>query len=505
MITDNMPWPPRGPLDWKMAEHSAWYSGDAEVLANFYTEFANINFLNLPYLGKNNDLFWGRQIKNQGEIYVHVPIAGDIAETSANFLFGESPTIKIAEAHDVKTRSIYKDTQTGVDDMLLESGFFRKILEGAETSAAVGGVYIKIAWDEELCPYPIPVIVQADKAIPEFRFGILVAVTFWSVVETDKSGNVVYRLLERYERGKIISKLYKGTPDRLGFETDLKASNATMDIEPVVDTVDVMLAEYVPNKLPNRLDRTSYIGRSDYAGIEGLMDSLDEVFSSWVKEIAIAQGKIHVPESFLTKSGPTGNLRYNLDKSVYVELDIDPTIDGKGITATQFEIRADEFEKSALNILDRIISSAGYSPQSFGLAIEGRAESGTALNIRERKSFATKAKKENYWQAALKNVVYKMILVYNEELGGKLEEDITANITFNDGLTNNINELSSSLKMISDAQAASTETKVRLLHPDWEEEQITKETARIIDENGLTSLQNPDQNPDLSEMDNNNG
>lgn len=502
IIKENMAWPPMGALDWKMSEHSAWYTGDPEVLANFYTEYANVNFLNLPYASKNNDLFWGRQIKNQGEIFVHVPIAGDIAETSANLLFSESPTIKIAEAHDVKTRQAYKDTQTSVDTMLMESGFFRKILEGAETSAAIGGVYIKLAWDEDLSPYPIPVIVQADKAIPEFKFGIMMAVTFWTVIDVDKNGNVVFRLLERYEKGKIISTLWKGTPDKLGYEADLTTHPATKDIEQQIDTVDELLAVYIPNKLPNRLDRTSYLGRSDYAGIEGLMDSLDEVYSSWVKDIAISQGKIHVPESYLTKKGTTGGMRYNLDKSVYVELDIDPTVDGKGITATQFAIRANEFEKSALNILDRIISSAGYSPQSFGLSIEGRAESGTALAIRERKSFATKGKKENYWQAALKQLTYMMILLYNEELGGKLEDDITVNITFNDGLTNDISELSSSLKMISDAQAASTETKVRLLHPDWEEDQITKETARIIEENGLTPLPNPEMNPDTTELDN---
>src|SRR5690606_37488233 len=113
------------------------------------------------------------------------------------------------------------------------------------------------------------------------------------------NGSVYYRLLERYEKGRIITKLYKGTADKLGFEVDLKALAATEEIEPVKDTVDELLAIYVPNKLPNRLDRTSYLGRSDYSGIEGLMDSLDELYSSWVKDIAIAQGKIHVPESYL--------------------------------------------------------------------------------------------------------------------------------------------------------------------------------------------------------------
>lgn len=491
-ITENMRWPPSGPLDWKMAEHSAWYSGDPDILANFYTEYANKNFLNLPYAGKSNDLFWGRQFSNQGEIFVHVPIAGDIAETSANFLFGESPVIKIAEAHEKEAAQSAKDTQSTVDTMLMESGFYRRILEGAETCAGIGGVFIKVAWDEEVSPYPVPVVVQADRAIPEFKFGIMTACTFWQVLDIDKNGTVVWRLLERYERGLITTTLWKGSQDKLGFEMNLTVHPLCEDMEPVQATVNEMLAFYIPNKLPNRIDRNSYLGRSDYSGIEGLMDSLDEVYSSWVKDIAISQGKIHVPESFMQQTTNGKGMRYNLDQTVYVKLDMDPTIEGKSLTATQFAIRANEFEKSALNLMDRIISSAGYSPQSFGLSIEGRAESGTALSIRERKSFATKSKKEDYWHTALCGIIKAMALVYYTELGGKLDINLTPNVSFSDGITNNLSELAMSVKMISDAQAASTATKVRLLHPEWEEDQVQEEATKIIEENGLVQAPDPD-------------
>lgn len=496
-IKENMAWPPMDFLHWKMAEHSAWYSGDAEVLANFYTEYLCKNLQDLPYPLRNGESFWGRQIKNQGEIFVHVPIAGDIAETSANFLFSESPTVKIAQAHEIKASQSYKDTQDALDDMLTENSFFSRILEGAETSAAMGGVFIKIAWDNEISPYPIPVVVQADRAIPEFKFGILSKCTFWKVVDID--GTKVYRLLEHYEKGSIRYELYIGTDDRLGKKVELSAHEDTKDLEDI-ETVDELLCVYVPNVLPNRLDRSSYLGRSDYSGIEGLMDSLDEVFSSWVRDVALAQAKILVPESFLRDTG-TGK-KYNLDQMLYVKLDIDPTtLNGtNGITPQQFAIRADEFEKTSLNLMDRIITSAGYSPQSFGLNIQGRAESGTALSMRERKSFATKGKKENYWGPALKRIVKLMMLVYNEELEGKLDVDVDVNVAFNDGVTNNLNELATSVKMISDAMAASTDTKVRLLHPEWDEDQIQAEVARITEENGLGAVPPPDGNLDLAQM-----
>jgi hypothetical protein len=497
-IVENMEWPPMDFLHWKMAEHSAWYSGDAELLANFYTEYLSKNLQSFPYPMQNSESFWGRQIKNQGEIFVHVPMAGDIAETSANFLFAESPIVKVAQAHEQKAAQSYKDTQTGLDEMLMDSGFFPRILEGAETCAAIGGVFVKLAWDYEVSPYPIPVIVQADRAIPEFKFGFLTAVTFWKVVDADESGSKVYRLLERYEKGLISYKLYLGTTSRLGREISLSAHDETKDLENI-DTIDELLAVYVPNVLPNRLDRSSYLGRSDYSGIEGLMDSLDEVFSSWVRDVALAQARIMLPEQFLDKSSGTG--RFNIDKMLYVKLDIDPTsITGNAITPQQFDIRAEAFEKTSLNLLDRIITSAGYSPQSFGLNIQGRAESGTALSMRERKSFSTKGKKENYWQFALKKLVRVMMMIYNDELNGTLDVDVDLNISFNDGITNNLGELSNSVKMISDAMAASTDTKVRLLHPDWDEEQITAEVDRIIEENNLGPAAPPDMNLDLDQL-----
>lgn len=474
-------------LGWKMAEHSAWYSGDAEVLANFYTEYVRNNVQDLPYPLKNGESFWGRQYTNQGEIVVHVPIAGDIAETSANFLFGESPYIRLAEAKG--KNQLYKKTQEELDMMLLETGLFRKILEAAESASAIGGVFVKIAWDQELSEYPIPVIMQADKAIPEFTFGILTAVTFWKTFEYDDSKSKVYRLFERYERGKIINTLYVGTSDRLGTSVTLSTISETADLPEVVETPDDLFVVYVPNMLPNRLDRSSYLGRSDYSGIEGLMDSLDETYSSWVKDIALAQAKILIPESYLQKQN--GRLKYNIDQMLYVKLDVDP-LSSPEITPQQFAIRADEFEKTTINLLERIVTSAGYSPQSFGINIEGRAESGTALQIRERKSFATKAKKEMYWQPVLKKLIKLMMLANNEVLSGKMELDSEINISFSDGMTNNLSEVASSIKMVSDALAASTETKVRLLHTDWEEDQIQEEVKKIQEENGLSAMMNPD-------------
>lgn len=167
---------------------------------------------------------------------------------------------------------------------------------------------------------------------------------------------------------------------------------------------------------------------------------------------------------------------------MYEELDVDPTSMTKVIEATQFEIRSAQFEQTCLNLLDRIITSAGYSPQSFGLNIAGRAESGTALNVRERKSFSTTNKKQSYWEDGLKDLIKAMCVIKQTFLGGNFTCDLDVNIAFSDGISNNLSEVSNSVKTLSDAKAISTDTKVRMVHPEWTDEQVQEEVERILND-----------------------
>ena len=490
-ITEGMQWPPMDLERYKMKEHDAWFTGEAEILANFYFDSDLQNYLQLNYGTRNNNKFWARQIKNQSNFFIHVPVANDIAETSSAFLFGESPIIRFASDSEGM-----KDNQKNLDDMLTKSGFFSKLVEAAEDASAIGGVYMKVAWDSDLSDEPIPVIVQCEQAFPTFKFGKLVRVTFVYDVESD--GSTVYRLAETIEKGKIINELYKGSADNLGQLAQLSECEATKDLQKEVGTADVMTCVYVPNMLPNKLDRKSPMGRSDYQGQETLMDALDEVFSAWMIDIQIARGKIHVPSGYVKEIADNGKAKFNIDTMMYEELDVDPTAMTDPIKATQFEIRSEQFEKTCLNLLDRIITSSGYSPQSFGLNIAGRAESGTALNVRERKSFSTTSKKQAYWESEIKALVKAMCTIKQAFLGGKFTCDFDVNVAFMDSVSNNLTEVSNSVKTLSDAKAISTDTKVRMVHPEWTDTQVEQEVERIMND---SSAGMPMDNPeDLTQM-----
>lgn len=488
-IVEGMHWPPMDLERYKMKEHSAWYSGEAEVLADFYFNSELSNYMNLTYGSRNSNRFWARQIRNKSSFFMHVPVAGDIAETSSTFLFGESPIIRFKSDSEGM-----KENQDALDTMLTDSGFFTRLVEAAEVGSAIGGVYMKIAWDSEISEEPIPMVVQCEQAFPTFKFGRLYSVDL--VYEVSNDGSTVYRLVESISKGKIKNTLYKGSCDNLGHVASLSECEATAGLKEEVETAGVMTCVYIPNQLPNKLNRQSPMGRSDYQGIETLMDELDEVFTSWMVDVQLAKGKIHVPSGYLKQTGD--KVTYNVDNVMYEELEVDPTMMTDPIKATQFEIRAEQFEKTCLNLLDRIITSAGYSPQSFGLNIAGRAESGTALNVRERKSFGTTSKKQSYWEPEIKALVNAMCCIKNAYLGGKFTCELDVNVAFMDSVSNNITEVSNSVKTLADAKAISTKVKVQMVHPEWTETQIEEEVERILnDESAGMPMDNPE---DLTEM-----
>jgi A118 family predicted phage portal protein len=477
LIRDNMAWPPKGFLSHKVDEYSAWYSGDPDILSTFYSLSKQTHPLATPSSVKT---FWGMQSQSTDTVPIHVPIASDIASTSSDLLFSEAPTVEIIGKN--------KSLQESLDMLLEKSFFFRKLHEGGEICAALGGVFIKQSWDSELSEYPIPVIIQPDRAIPTFKFGILESVIFWKTLnQLEDATNKRYRLLEEYSKGKIESSLYVGSEDKLGIKVDLNSHPETEGIEELIQFDGPILAEYIPNMLPNRLDRGSYLGRSDLQSLEPLMDSLDQLYTAWGETIELAKPRVLVPESFL-KTLDDGNKRFNSQQKIYVKLDVDPVSSSNSlITMQQFKIEAEQFERSALNLFERIITSAGYSPQTFGLGIEGRAESGTALAMREKKSFSTKSKKERYWEPAIISIINQMAFVWTKMLGGDNVMDHDISVSFSDSITQTLSETSTAIKMLHDAMSTSIETRVKMLHPEWSEVEIINEIKRIKEEYGMGS------------------
>lgn len=472
-----------------MAEWSAWYSGDPDQLQAYYTSasraqggLVRASQLHGGVKGRLARWWWGQPVpEGEKRAKLHVPLAADICGTSADLLFSEAVQLK---AEDGNT-----SLQEALDE-LQEAGLDAELHQAAEVTAALGGGYLRTVWDAEVRPMPWTDTVHADMALPEFRWGKLVAVTFWQLLPA-LDDRRTYRLLERHESGRIVHALYAGKSDNLGRQVPLQEHP---DAEHLADLVnadgavltntDKLTAQYVPNMLPNRLDRGSHQGRSDLQGVTPFLDALDEAYSSWWRDIRHAKSRIHAPRQYLESNGPGQAGLLDTDREVYVPLDgIMGRADGQlALHAHQFTIRVQEHMDTCKFWTDRIIESAGYSTQSLSSGTGG-AVTAAEVHSHERRSYMTRGKKERYWRTAIREHLEALVEVANANLGAGIREgDI--GVEFQDGVQESALSLAQTAMAMRNAEAASAATRVRMLHPDWEQEDVDAEVDAILRESG---------------------
>ncbi|WP_369778844.1 phage portal protein [Streptomyces sp. R33] len=491
------PWPP-AELDAvrdKTAVWDAWYCGDPDVLSSIYggqvgTDPGGTGFYASERGGLRGRVgravsrwFWGSSTPpGERRSKLHVPLASDIATTGSALLFSEPPTVSSED----------KATNDRLDD-LVDDGLHGTLLEAAELACALGGVYLRTVWDRTLYPAPWLDVHPASHAVPEWQWGRLAAVTFWRILEAD--GDHVVRHLERHEPGFILHGLYQGTRDELGVRIPLTDQPATAGLAAVLGPdgdaiptgIKQLTATYVPNMRPNRIWRgipaAAHLGRPDIAGAEPLLDALDEVYSSWMRDVHLGKARIIVPRAYLESAGPGQGSTFDADRQIYSDLNLLPRSgDSAMITPVQFAIRVAEHRDTAQDLVEQILRTAGYSAQSFGE--QGQtAVTATEVVARERQSFTTRNRKIVYWRPALAEAI-ETLLAIDKAVFGSTVTPQRPEIEFGDSVSEDPQTIATTVELLRRGEAASTETLVRMQHPDWEDAQITAEADKILAESG---------------------
>lgn len=499
----NTEWPPK-PFDAAfrtMSEWDAWYVGDPRQLANAYRDRP----INRPsqyrggIVGGFARFFWGRPVPTgQERTRVHVPVAADLATTSADLLFSEPPRIVLPGQAENTERA---PRQKRLEELLNTPETHASLLEAAELGAALGGTWLRVVWDttDGGPGHPMLTAVHADGAIPTWRWGHLESVVFWTVVA--RNGLEVRRHVECHEPGRVMHALYVGTDTNIGRLAPLDEDPATAWAATLVNAdsailteVDGLTAGYVPNIRPSRQWRKTPqlapLGRSDYDGVEGLFDSLDEVYSSWMRDIRLAKARLIVDQNAMTPLGPGAGAAFDDDQEIFTAVPgtTGSLKDGNVAQAEQFAIRHEEHRATAVDLLRSILRASGYSPQTFGddpLAVSTTA---TEVKARERLSERTRDKKARYWAAALGPLAKVMLDLDQALFNGPGSGGETPEVRFPPKVQEDTLELAQTAQALKSAEAASIETRVRLVHPEWDGPTVNDEVDRITRE---TSLADP--------------
>jgi A118 family predicted phage portal protein len=489
-------WPPPAlePIRAKQSEHAAWYSNQVDQLASHYSGAPKARGGLVQRVAR---WFWSSGTDlTQPERKLHVPVASDLCQASSDLLFSEPPSFTVED----------EKSQERLDE-IIDPVAHQVLASSGEVNAALGDVYLRATWDKSVVPdKPFLAKIDADMASPEFTFGRLTAVTFWTVLGSNTNG-LVTRHLERHETnaegiGIVEHGLYQGTKEQLGRRIPLTEHPATrflpVDADSTISTLSPGLdVVHVPNVQPNRMFRNHPIGvnlgRSDLDGIEPTLDALDEAYSSLMRDIRLGRSMLVVSEQMLTSNGPGGGSTFN-QSEVFTPVKAPPSAmaDQKPlIEAVQFKIRIEEHERAVALLWNTIVRSAGYSAQTFG---EGGDVTITATEVasKERRSYLTRDRKIRSFKPALEALCQKLLAidaaVFNSGANGALPVDVS----FADGVQDDPEALARTAQLLAASLSASIETRVRLQHKDWDEPAIMAEVAQIRAENNLTALADPD-------------
>jgi hypothetical protein len=501
----NEPWPPphlrevyRDVDIW-----AAWWGGSTDDLSRVYggatTTERSFTFAQRGGLaGAWNRFFWGQPpTPGQQRSKMHVPVAAEIPQVSADLLFGQPPTITVIDKASPDEPAA-KVTQERIDALLGEQAH-TMLHEAAEACAALGHTYLRADWDRDLdSTGPILCAVDADAAYPTYRYGRMVDVLF---VRQWSDGGGVLRHLEYHEPGMIWHSAWMGDNTNLGRPVPLASYPQTAELQQDamvaddsrpgagvatgIDRLDVVGVSNARSRTWRHLPGARDLGRADIAGVESELDALDDTWSSWMRDIRHGRSRIHVPAHMMESRGRGLGATVDLDRELYVGLQSPP--DGAlQLTATQFQIRHVEHLATTEALLERILSGAGYSPQTFGLHGDS-ALTATESWARQVRTQNTRLAKVRRWRQALIDLTRITVDLDRAQFGGKGNPDLVPQVTFAESVSESQLARAQTAQALRVAEAASTETLVGMTHPDWDAEAIKEEAERIVTERGATA------------------
>lgn len=511
------PWPPPeyNPIAFRMRIWSAWLSGDPDMLSWVYYNlssnspvgrayFATTGEPGLPtpkpgqyrggLLGGVTRTFWGQPVPpGEKRVKYHVPLAGDIAGTSADLLFSRAPAI--TAANDGNQKAL---------DGLMDDGLHATLLEAAELASALGGVFLRVVWDSEVSDRPWIDKVPADAAVPHFAYGKLKAVTFWRILSD--SGDEVVRHLETHIPGqnRIVHGVYAGDQSDLGRIcplTDFPETRQFAQYLTAGDSIefpdqprDASTVVYIPNIRPNRIWRdlgpqAEPLGRSDYSGSETLLDALDETMTSWMRDIQLAKSRLIVPNGYLDNIGRGKGAVWDPDRQIYspVQAMTSGSV-SNDIKASQFLIRWQEHQQTCSELISQIVRRAGYSVGDFGEDDGTAAMTATEIEARERRSLITRDKKILYMRPGERDILYGWLSVLRSMYGDTTIIPERPMVDFGEVVLPDKLEMAQTVSALAGAEAVSKQTAVQMVHPDWTPDQVDEEVERINMEIGTDVL-----------------
>src|SRR5690606_20768652 len=93
--------------------------------------------------------FWGRPVPtSEQRTQLHIPIASDMAQLSADLVFGEEVTFELPKTDDDESsNAIPEAAHARLAELMGDDHVHAELLKAGEFAAALGGSYLAAVWD----------------------------------------------------------------------------------------------------------------------------------------------------------------------------------------------------------------------------------------------------------------------------------------------------------------------------------------------------------------------
>ncbi|MBJ8031454.1 phage portal protein [Bacillus cereus group sp. N21] len=347
-----------------------------------------------------------------------------ISQEMAALIFNEKCSINISD-----------DTLSeNIKNVLDDNNFIKEFQRYLEYTFALGGMVIKVYWDEGIklsyvtadCFIPI---AWDNKHITEGVF----------VNEVSK-GDKKYTLLEWHlVEGKvhvIKNELYESkNQGDLGVKVSLSTLYPDLEEEVRIENLSKPMFVYFKPNTANNFDLNSPLGISLYGNSLDALKSLDIAFDSFQREFVLGKKRIIVPTSAIkTVIDPqTGMPHRYFDSTdeVYEAMKFD---DGaQNIQDISVELRVEEHTAAINALLNYVSMQVGFSAGAFSFDGQG-VKTATEVVSENSKTFRTKQSHETIIEDGIRDLVDIIIEIaaLYDEFESTDEYEVT--VTFDDSI-----------------------------------------------------------------------
>ena len=230
-------------------------------------------------------------------------MASSISRTMSHILFGDDLSFRI----DTGNKETSKKLTTRLNDILEYNEITGLLQRGSMLESYSGSLGAPLVIDPDFADYPIIQLYPAEQIDIHTKYGKVYEIVFNDEHEYD---NRKYLLKTICGFGYIMYRLY----DHNNKEVPLTTLDDTAELKDVLvlgadkKPIKLLMALFKPNKAVSTQFINKFYGASDYEGLYGIFDSLDETLSTWVDTYRNSKIFTFTSEDNLKRDPKTGNI-----------------------------------------------------------------------------------------------------------------------------------------------------------------------------------------------------